>query len=59
MDLTVRDTQQAFRDAIRKGEMNQPEEYMYMYSDGLTDYFKHRVTREYLVVAYDDYIRYV
>jgi len=54
-----RDAQQAFRDAIGNSILSQyPSDenyagnYMYMYSEGIQDAFKHRVSRQYLRTNY-------
>ena len=44
--LTIHDPKQAFENAIKRG-MKNPEDWMYMYTDGNRDYFKHCVTRQY------------
>ena len=50
-DLNIRDPEQAFDNAIKQG-MQDPEDWMYMYSNDHRDYFKHCVTRQYMAVAY-------
>lgn len=45
-NLKMRDSQEAFENAIRNGLKNH-EDYMYMYSDNGKDYFKHCITRQY------------
>ena len=55
-NITMRDSQIAFDNAINKGLMNKPEDYMYMYTttyeDGSThDIFKHIMTRRHETVA--------
>jgi len=45
-DLNITDPKQAFENAIKRGLKN-PEDYMYMYSEGKYDYFKHYITRSY------------
>ncbi len=40
------DYEQAFENAIKKGLKN-IDKWMYMYSAGFRDYFKHSLTREY------------
>lgn len=49
--LCVRDSELAFENAIRMG-MRKPNEYMYMYTDGIFDFFKHRDTRLYVCYRY-------
>ena len=44
--LTIYEPDKAFENAIKRG-LNNPEDWMYMYSKGLKDYFKHHDTREY------------
>lgn len=46
-DLVIHDPVAAFENAIKRGLKN-PEDYMYMYSEGKWDYFKHCVTRAYI-----------
>lgn len=55
--MFLRDATQAFQNAITKGylfedatEYNHVGYYMYMYSAGLWDYFKHIETRNYVKV---------
>ena len=47
-DLKPKDimTKEAFENAIKNG-LETPEDYMYMYSIGKNDYFKHMITRKY------------
>ena len=45
-DVELLDPGKAFEDAISKG-LSKPEDYMYMYSKGGKNYFKHRDTRKY------------
>jgi hypothetical protein len=40
------ESKEAFENAVRNGLEN-PEDYMYMYSIGKNDYFKHMITRKY------------
>ena len=49
-----RDAQQAFADAIANGIMTSTTagDYMYMWSAGIQDVFKHRDTRDYLNTDY-------
>lgn len=47
----LRDHEKAFDNAIKQG-MDEPLDYMYMYSDSKFDYFKHSVTREYVQYEY-------
>lgn len=49
--LYVRDGQDAFANAIALG-LKCPDEWMYMYSDGVFDYFKHDRTRMYVCYRY-------
>lgn len=49
--LYVRDGQDAFANAIALG-LKSPGEWMYMYSEGVFDYFKHNRTRMYLCYRY-------
>lgn len=56
---TFRDSQVAFEDAIRAGALSDDPvspifagHFMYMYSDGPVDSFKHRDTRKYLHVRH-------
>jgi len=54
-NMTIRDSQAAFKNAIDQGLMHIPDEYMYMYSktfdDGLIhDCFKNIKTRHYETV---------
>lgn len=49
--LYVRDGQDAFANAIALG-LKTPDEWMYMYSEGVFDYFKHDRTRMYLCYRY-------
>tara|TARA_B110000238_G_scaffold133500_1_gene143857 strand:- start:277 stop:471 length:195 start_codon:yes stop_codon:yes gene_type:complete len=42
-----RDSQEAFNNAKAKGLAN-PDEYMYMYSQGTKDYFKAIIDRKYI-----------
>ena len=56
INITMRDIQTAFNNAINKGLINKPEEYMYMYTktyeDGSTyDVFKNIMTRRHETVA--------
>ncbi len=53
--LTIRDPDQAFLNAIKKGLKN-PYDYMYMHSDGGKDYFKHIDTRMYISFDIDNKI---
>lgn len=53
--LTIRNPDQAFLNAIKKGLLN-PYDYMYMYSAGGKDYFKHIDTRSYISFDIDDKI---
>ena len=56
---TFRDSQQAFRDAIRQGELEDTDnnngkyagDYMYMHSIKNTDYFKNINTRKYIEIT--------
>ena len=45
----IRDSQEAFEEAIRRGLMTNESAgaWMYMYSDANIDYFKNIMTREY------------
>ena len=45
-NVSFRDADRAFDDAIKKG-LEDPENWMYMYSDEQNDYFKNIDTREY------------
>ena len=54
-----RDSQQAFKDAIGNGILNEDEQsplyagnWMYMHSDGIQDAFKNIISREYLHTEY-------
>lgn len=49
--LVIIDPKKAFNDAIRDW-LNNPENYMYMYSDSKYNYFKHSLTREYRSFKY-------
>lgn len=49
--LYMRDSGLAFENAIRMG-MRKPNEYMYMYTDGIFDFFKHRDTCLYVCYRY-------
>ena len=50
---TLRDAQQAFRDAIQQDLLpGGPDDWMYMHSEGIQDVFKNRNTREYLTTNY-------
>lgn len=40
------ESKEAFENAVRNG-LETPEDYMYMYSIGKNDYFKHMITRKY------------
>jgi len=46
----LRDSQQAFRDALGNGDLTMETvgEFMYMYSEADGDWFKHKITREYV-----------
>jgi hypothetical protein len=46
----LRDSQQAFRDALGNGDLNMETvgAFMYMYSEADGDWFKNRNTREYV-----------
>ncbi|ARC83128.1 hypothetical protein U732_11 [Clostridium argentinense CDC 2741] len=46
-ELKIYDYKEAFNHAIKKG-MKNPDDYMYMYSTKLKDYFKHYYTRSYV-----------
>ena len=48
--MIIRDSEIAFENAIKNG-LN-AEEYMYMYSDEMVDYFKHIDTRKYEKIDY-------
>ena len=52
-DCCVRNHEEAFDNAIAQG-MTEPWDYMYMYSDSEFDYFKHRVTREFVQYPYTE-----
>ena len=67
--MFYRDAQLAFNEALQNRHMfldkpgghddNRPcvSQYMYMYSNGSSDYFKHIHTREYLIIRiYQDQI---
>lgn len=54
-DFHFRDLEAAFQNAIEKG-MNHPENWMYMYSDRHHDYFKHDVTRNYVVYRFSSWM---
>ena len=45
--MQLRDPDEAFLNAICRG-LEEPYDYMYMYSKDGLDYFKHVVTREYI-----------
>ena len=52
-----KDTKTVFENAIKLGYLNLNEgselhagNYMYMYSDSNSDYFKHSTTRQYLII---------
>lgn len=49
--LYMRDSGLAFENAIFFG-MRKPDEYMYMYTDGVFDFFKHCDTRQYVCYRY-------
>ena len=40
------ESKEAFENAVKNG-LETPEDYMYMYSIGKNDYFKHMITRKY------------
>ena len=44
------DSEEAFKNAIKRGLKN-VEEYMYMYSIGEKDYFKHIINRNYIGIT--------
>lgn len=46
-ELIINDSEKAFKNAIKRG-MNNPENWMYMYSTKFKDYFKHYYTRDYI-----------
>lgn len=50
-DLYIRSGQDAFDNAIRLG-LKHPDQWMYMYSDGPFDFFKHYRTRVYVCYRY-------
>lgn len=50
-DYNIRDVEEVFNNAIKLG-MKNPKDWMYMYSDENTDYFKHIDTREYVKYTY-------
>lgn len=50
--MIMRDSETAFENAIKNG-LN-VEEYMYMFSDEMVDYFKHINTIKYEKVDYKD-----
>lgn len=58
--MEMRDPDTAFNNAIEQGllssqesAVNYADHYMYMYSRGPHDYFKHRDTRRYLAVPFE------
>ncbi|NLD46170.1 MAG: hypothetical protein GX660_03080 [Clostridiaceae bacterium] len=53
--LTIRDPEQAFQNAIKKGLKN-PDDYMYMHSAEGKDFFKHIDTRSYISFDINDKI---
>lgn len=50
VEMQYLDGEEAFENAIKRGLKN-PEEYMYMYSIGKKDYFKHIDTRNYIGIT--------
>ena len=52
--MEYRDSKEAFENAVRNGLEN-PEDYMYMYSIGKNDYFKHMITRKYRCIEREDF----
>lgn len=51
--LDIRDPKQVFQNAIDKGLKN-PQDYMYMHTEKGKDYFKHKVTRNYIAFNNSD-----
>ena len=47
------ESKEAFENAIKNG-LETPEDYMYMYSIGKNDYFKHVITRKYRCIERDE-----
>lgn len=50
-ELDISQVKESFQNAIEKG-MKDAEDWMYMYSDGGYDYFKHGIRRSYTRYAY-------
>jgi len=57
--MIVRDAQEAFKNAIEKGNLSTVQawenfagKFMYMYSDEKKDFFKNKDTRHFLAVSY-------
>ena len=53
-DVNIKDgyeVDKAFKNAIQKG-MSNTDDWMYMYSKGSKDYFKHYYTRNYTIFEY-------
>lgn len=51
--MEYRNSNEAFENAIKSGLEN-PENYMYMYSIGKNDYFKNMLTRKYRCIERKD-----
>lgn len=57
-DLYIRSGQDAFNNAIQLG-LKHPDQWMYMYSDGPFDFFKHYRTRMYVCYRYKGLIWFI
>lgn len=53
--LYIRDSELAFENAIDFGLKN-PENFMYMYTDGVFDFFKHCDARYYVCYRYKGFL---
>lgn len=54
--LNYRNPEEAFKNAMERG-MREPSEWMYMYSDGCYDYFKHYLSRNYTKYRFVSWFR--